>query len=302
MAVKSPTTAARRTARGFTLVELLVVIAIVGILIGLLLPAVQAARSAARRAQCSNNLRQIGISMHLHQDVQKVLPPAIMKPTVGSNGVGSGSSGFVAILPYLEQGNTFSQFDFSKSPLDERNVGILKQSIPVYRCPEMNLPRSVPNPSCDEIGAPSSYALSTGSLGTRYGPHNGAIIGYGADYMTISTDKIADGSSNTFLVGELDYGLENWPDKCVEGVTKGGTTQWAFAYPGIAWGSTLGVFNSNRLVNLFEEWETFRSDHVGGAFFLMGDGSVRFVRDGTPKSVLDALATREGGEIVPQDQ
>ncbi len=280
--------------RGFTLVELLVVIAIIGILIGLLLPAVQSARSAARRAQCSNNLRQIGLAMHLHQDAQKVLPPAIMQR-------GERSSGFIAILPYLEQGNTYNQFDLDKSPLDEKNVGILKQAIPVYRCPEMTLPRPVPDPSCDEIGAPSSYALSTGSLATRYGPHNGAIIGFGPEYMTISTDKIADGSSNTILVGELDYGIENWPDRCVEGVTKGGTTQWAFAYPGITWASTLGMFNSNRLVNLFEEWETFRSDHPDGAFFLMGDGSVRFVRDGTTKAVLDALATREGGEAPPQD-
>jgi hypothetical protein len=97
----------------------------------------------------------------------------------------------------------------------------------------------------------------------------------------------------------LDYGLENWPDRCVEGVTKGGTTQWAFAYPGISWASTLGVFNSNRLVNLFEEWETFRSDHSHGAFFLMVDGSVRFVSDVVTKDVLDALATRDGGEPLP---
>jgi len=285
---------------GFTLVELLVVIAIIGILIALLLPAVQAARSSARRAQCSNNMRQIGLAMHLHQDALKVLPPAIMKPK-GDAKMGGGSSGFVAILPYLEQGNTFNLFDLEKSPLDPKNVGILKQKISVYRCPEMNLPRPVPDPSCDEIGAPSSYALSTGNLGTRYGPHNGAIIGFGPDYMSITTDKIADGSSNTFLVGELDYGLQNWPDNCVEGVTKGGTTQWAFAYPGIAWGCTFGVFNSDRLVNTFEEWDTFRSDHVGGAFFLMGDGSVRFVRDGVTKAVLDALATREGGEVLPQE-
>ena len=81
--------------RGFTLIELLVVIAIIAVLIALLLPAVQAAREAARRAQCVNNLKQIGLAMHGYHDVENVLPP-------GKKGCCWGTW-LVFVLPYLEQ-------------------------------------------------------------------------------------------------------------------------------------------------------------------------------------------------------
>lgn len=88
---------------GFTLVELLVVIAIIGILIALLLPAVQAAREASRRAKCLNNLKQIGLGFHNHQDVKGKLPAAYSAAT--------GLSWHVNILPHIEQGARFDNFD-----------------------------------------------------------------------------------------------------------------------------------------------------------------------------------------------
>src|SRR5688572_33416272 len=98
-----------RAARGaFTLVELLVVIAIIGILVALLLPAIQAAREAARRAQCTNQVKQIALAWHLHHDVHKFLPSAGW----GFNWMGDPDRGFgesqpgswaYSCLPFMEE-------------------------------------------------------------------------------------------------------------------------------------------------------------------------------------------------------
>src|SRR5438477_1299921 len=85
----------RVRSRGFTLIELLVVIAIIAVLIALLLPAVQAAREAARRAQCVNNMKQIGIAMHNYHDANGTLPPGIKGCCYGS--------WQVFVLPWVEQ-------------------------------------------------------------------------------------------------------------------------------------------------------------------------------------------------------
>src|SRR5215204_6135707 len=95
-----------RLRRGFTLIELLVVMAIIAVLISLLLPAVQNAREAARRAQCKNNLKQIGLALHNYLDAQKVFPPSFCVD--GPTGTGGGEWSIQArILPYAEQGNLY---------------------------------------------------------------------------------------------------------------------------------------------------------------------------------------------------
>ncbi|HTN77380.1 MAG TPA: DUF1559 domain-containing protein, partial [Pirellulaceae bacterium] len=100
--------------RAFTLVELLVVIAIIGVLVALLLPAVQAAREAARRMQCSNNVKQLGLSLHNHHDTYNRFPPggANDQTPFGTETAtsGWGSSWMVYILPYIEQNALYSQW------------------------------------------------------------------------------------------------------------------------------------------------------------------------------------------------
>lgn len=289
--------------QGFTLIELLVVIAIIGVLIGLLLPAVQAARETARRAQCGNHLRQIGLALHMYSDQFGFLP-----------GADRGQfSAFLAILPFLEQSALHDQFDFGAQALgtaSERNKQVILQTIPTYLCPSMHLPREVPEPNVlcsQESGAAGSYALNTGSndpwpLSAVY---NGA---FAKPPVKTSVGIISnlDGASNTLMVGELDYGLQNFLfNSCAEkyGQIRGGTTIWGTGYAGYSWASTAGVYNSDKVLthgatgsNL--EWATFRSDHPGGCNFVMVDGSVRFIPTEVDRAILHALATRAGRETV----
>src|SRR3954451_2633203 len=118
-----------RSRRAFTLIELLVVIAIIAVLIGLLLPAVQSAREAARRAQCINNLKQLGIALYNYHDANGVFP-------IASQQFGSwdttcsywpaGHSMFTAILPYLEQSPIFNAVNFTfVANADSPEYGVL---------------------------------------------------------------------------------------------------------------------------------------------------------------------------------
>ena len=118
--------------RGFRLVELLVVLGIIAILIALLLPAVRTAGPAARRAQCTNNLKQIALALHNYEQAYNALPPAY---TVDAEGRPL-HSWRTLILPYLEQGPLYQTIDLSKPWNDPANAKALETVLPVFRCPE----------------------------------------------------------------------------------------------------------------------------------------------------------------------
>jgi len=110
--------------RGFTLIELLVVIAIIAVLIALLLPAVQSAREAARRAQCTNNLKQIGLAVHNYLSTNQVIPPAyIVYSPVGTQNTAQSFSALARMLPYMEQNPIYNAINFNVAARWGANVG-----------------------------------------------------------------------------------------------------------------------------------------------------------------------------------
>ena len=231
---------------GFTLVELLVVIAIIAILIGLLLPAVQKVRDSAARSQCSNNLHQIGIAMASYHDVAKQLPPGCMSdqaPYVPGGAGGWGSSWMVYLLPYIEQGNLFSQWQFtgnsgySNANNRAADAGIV---INIYRCPATTLPTMMQNNGNLQVmqsnyvgisGASNIALAGTGYTETRinnsaqqyyccYGAGPASFGGVFYDASQVNYTMMTDGTSNVLCVSEMtDYMVD----------TTGGKHQWTAA-------------------------------------------------------------------------
>jgi len=205
--------------RAFTLIELLVVIAIIAVLIALLLPAVQAAREAARRAQCVNNLKQIGLAVHNYHDTFGAVPPGSLWPCGGSDGCwGWGDSPMVTILQFIEQGTIWNNYNVSRGtygsfPPDSSgptnwwaNTTVLSfVTINTYLCPSDA--RQVTGPLANyvgNLGGPFQlYGYSGTMIPTRApGDFPAPLNSFTSSAVSLNFAGVTDGLSNTALFSE----------------------------------------------------------------------------------------------------
>jgi prepilin-type N-terminal cleavage/methylation domain-containing protein/prepilin-type processing-associated H-X9-DG protein len=293
-----------RSRRGFTLIELLVVIAIIGILIGLLLPAVQKVRSAAARAQCQNNLKQIGLACHNYHDANQVLPPGhVATAAYPDTSPGWGWGTF--LLPYLEQDNLYRQINLTQ-PMQGQPA--IQSIVKVFICPADAPPASafaVTSATFDPVvlAAPSSYAATVGDDSSEAD----ALTGNGIFYRNSRTrlTDITDGTSQTVMIGDRAWADSQgiWAGAPSGGILRAGPRNpWSFATASAA----VLVQAHNNWINIRTDadggLDDFSSYHTNGVNLVFADGSVHFIRsitsDGPEHLAFWALGTRAGGEVV----
>lgn len=231
-----------RAFRGFTLVELLVVIAIIGILVALLLPAVQAAREASRRTQCSNKLKQLALAAQNYHDTVRSFPPGNLMgwwyPT--RTPPGRGISLFVHLLPYIEMGGLYDEWNFNDPDIafsgelqstSARGPNLLCPSEPESENP-LHYTQAVQGFLFERYITVTNYA---GNGGTRsYHPDSGFFQADGVFFLVgpysepqpnqrpVRLADITDGASQTLLFGERSRTDRNYDTFSAQG------WDWAF--------------------------------------------------------------------------
>ncbi|MCA9248016.1 MAG: DUF1559 domain-containing protein [Planctomycetales bacterium] len=254
-------------ATGFSLIELLVVVAIIGALVALLLPAVQASRETARRSGCANNLKQIGLALHLYHDVHKSFPPGGIEWRPWGNAANRQLAWSAFVLPYLEEQPLYDRLDL-KQPFDSpANAEAAATVLPVYICPS-----SARGARLVQGRGPADYG---GIYGERITSPNNPPKGVMIYDRAFATHQIDDGLTHTLMIAED---------------SQFGDGQWI---------NGRNVFDQAYAINAAPPFENdIRSEHTAGAMSLLASGSVRFLDESIDLRSLAALCTREGREVI----
>jgi type II secretory pathway pseudopilin PulG len=299
------------------LIELLVVIAIIAILIALLLPAVQQAREAARRSQCKNNLKQLGLAVQTYHDSAKAFPISLYGGYGDTANVGgwtqtSRSWGWpVRLLPYLDQTPLYKMCDPGTNSIAASAQ--MATEVIAFVCPsDPTGSREIENHTYVTGSVICAITNYKGVMGSDWdwGVYTNNIVGGGdsfvnnnglfytldyRDYKNMASMK--DGTSSTLIIGET---------VCNNQFAVDGTG------PGNNWQNSASVCATtavplNRFTSVSTSastpWDqrwSFGSGHVGGAHFLMGDGSVRFINNTIARQTYRDLSTINGGERISE--
>jgi prepilin-type N-terminal cleavage/methylation domain-containing protein len=324
-----------RRQRAFTLIELLVVIAIIGVLIALLLPAVQSAREAARRAQCLNNMKQIGLAAHNFESTNGFFAPAwaISTPTFALAGIPLNAppdfypacpkqlgqfcdiplvthSWVALLLPYFEQKNIYESYNFSWSAASFQNSTGVALQLNTMVCP------SAPPYRMDDFRTPfipgAVFKMAAGDYAVADGVDGSWVIRGYADPDTVGNSlvgimrgnvlrriaEVSDGTSNTILVSEDAGRPLSFRKGRPMGTNRESGAGWA-DYESEFYVDGNGFGNCH--TNCSNNNEVF-AFHPGGAHHVFADGSVRFVKETTDSRVFCRLITYNRGEVLSSDQ
>ena len=327
-------TSTHRLRPGFTLIELLVVTAIIAILVALLLPAVQQAREAARRTQCKNHLAQIGVALQNYEMAHRCLPPGTIDASgpIESRASGYHMSWIVQLLPYIDEGNIHRHLDFQQSVYSKANAEARAQPILPLLCPSSPTLSTVTTrltpgnntvgdggrteaPLTVEVGVTSYAGVHSDGGAPAQEPGGNQIFSdlpinldqNGVLFLnsSITYREIPDGSSHTLFVGEVhqaNLGALGWASGTNSTLRNGGTL--INKGPAMAKNSAGGVSATSPSPTDPVDTKAvggFSSHHFGGANFLFGDTSVRYLSESINPTVYRRLCNRKDGELLGDD-
>jgi prepilin-type processing-associated H-X9-DG protein len=325
-----------------------VVIAIIAVLIALLLPAVQTAREAARRAQCTNNLKQIGLAIANYESAVGCIVPGYISSSVplslfgipgynpdpATNDNGPGWGWLALLLNHIEQVPLYNAINVNLPTWVAENGTAVTTVLAVYNCPSANNPTSMcamvdanlnPLPVSNQHFARANYQYNMGWNDTSITPANTSYDDTtkgcnGPIYRNsrVAYAAVTDGLSNTVLAGEktpyladatwvgIIPGYRHFAYNAFASAGTGGA-DINYDYPGAILSSHSGpsLYESPQVIHPpnspLGHTDEMYSLHSGGANVLMGDGSVRFIKQSINLLTWQALCSRSSGEVISAD-